>query len=241
MSIKARLAKQEAAHGVFAVVGGQRLDGKSTLAGTLPGKTLLLQAGELETGSGSALALAAELGNDLQVLTFRSFGDLVEVLSDSELAEFDNIYVDGISAINEMRYDCDDVQKVMKKNIWDAFRLIGDDLRKVLREMKLLTMNHGINVFVTLAYKAKTNADGNVSSLEPDVKGNVTIAEIQRLCPTVLAIRKTFDEDGNIGREILTQSDDVYPARMETFLDHNNPKKLEANLGLVLNLIKGVK
>jgi hypothetical protein len=240
MSIKARLLQQENSHGVFAVIGGQRLDGKSTLAGTLPGKTLLLQASELETGSSSAMALAAELGNDLSILTFESFGDLLEILQDKEVLDYDNLYIDGISAINEMRYECDDVQKAQKKSVWDGYRILGDDLRKLLRNAKKMTMVHGINIFFTLAYKAKMDANGNISVLEPDIKGNVTIAEIQRLCPTVLAIRKKFDEDGNIGRELLTNSDEIYPARMERFLDHNNPGVVEPNLTTVLNLIKEV-
>lgn len=239
MSIKERLLKQENAHGIFAVIGGQRLDGKSTLAGTLPGKTLLLQAGELETGSSSAMALANELGNDLSVLTFSSYVDLVDILHDKEVSEFDNLYIDGISAINEMRYDCDDVQKALKKVVWDGYRIMGDDLRKLLRVAKRLSMDTGVNIFFTLAYKGKAGPAGGIEYLEPDVKGNVTMAEIQRLCPTVLAIRKVFDEEGNIHREILTQSTDIYPARMEKFLDHNNPGKLPANLTTVVNLIKG--
>ena len=48
---------------LFCVVAGPRLGGKTTIAGTLPGKTLLLQAAVLESGSRSALKLARERGN----------------------------------------------------------------------------------------------------------------------------------------------------------------------------------
>ncbi len=238
MSIRDRLKVQEAAMGVFGVVGGLRLDGKSSLAGTLKGSTLMLQAAELETGSSSAKQLAELNGNKIQILTFTGYADLMTILADPDLIDFNNIYIDGVSAITEMRTECDDFKRMAKKNIWDAYRLLGDDLRAFLRSAKRFTST-GQNVFVTMAYKPKFDTNGNIVSLDPDVKGNITISEIQRLCPTVLAVTKTFDEDGNLHRKIITKSNEVYPARIDSLLDGNNPGVVEANLTKVIDLIKG--
>lgn len=240
MSIMERLKKVDRDTGIFGVVGGLRLDGKSTLGGTLPGKTLLLQADVIETGSESALALASRLGNQLDVVSFDSLHDCLDILKDKEILEYDNIYIDGLSAINEMRYVAEDVQKASKKNIWDAFRILGDDLRKFLLTAKKIT-TLGPNVFLTLAYKSTVDANGNISELKPDVKGNVTISEIQRLCPVVVAVTKSFDDDGKLVRKLLTKSDEVYPARVDSLLDDDNPGVLPADLSLVIDLIKGGK
>ena len=64
--------------------------------------------------------------------------------------------------------------------------------------------------------------------------GNVTISEIQRLVPIVLAIRKKFDEEGNLQRVLITKSDELYPARIDSVLDGNNSGEAEANLGDLL-------
>lgn len=238
MSIRERLAQAETGGGVFGVVGGMRLDGKSSLAGTLSGNTLLIQAAELETGSNSAVQLAKQNNHNLSVITFTSYSDLMEILADPDLAEFNNLYIDGVSAITEMRSESDDFKRMAKKNIWDAYRVLGDDLRTFLKTAKRRTAS-GQNVFITMAYKPKFDTNGNIVSLDPDVKGNVTISEIQRLCPTVLAITKRFDEDGNLHREILTKSTGVYPARVDSLLDGNNPGVVKADLTEVINLIKG--
>lgn len=237
MSIKEKLANKNKQSAIFAIVGGLRLGGKSSIAGTLTGKTLMLQAAELETGSSSALALAEEKGNTLDVVSFESFTDLLSILGDSDIEDYDNVYIDGLSAINEMRFSQEDVQRAKKKNVWDAYGILAEDMRKVLRTAKRITYKGSTNVFITLAYKPTIDANGNISLLKPDVKGNVTMSEIQRLAPTVLAVRAVFDEDGTLVRQLLTKSDDVYPARVDTLLDHNNPGVLDADLSLVVNLI----
>ena len=232
MGIKDRIAAEQQAKGKFFLVGGQRLDGKSTLGGTLRGKTLFLQADLLETGSSSAAALAESLGNKLDVLSFTDMNDLLSIMKDKEALQYDNIYVDGLSAINEQVSVRDDFKKASRANIWDAFRLLGDEMRRFLLEAKKLTREHKINVGVTLAYKLKDT--NGTTSLEPDVKGNVTISEIQRLVPIVLAVRKKFDEEGNLKRVLVTKSDELYPARIDSVLDGNNKGEAEANLGDLL-------
>ena len=73
MSVLSRLIAQKAEDKkLFAVVAARRLGGKTTLAGTLPGTTLMLQAAVLESGSNSAKQLAEQRGNKLVVASFTS-------------------------------------------------------------------------------------------------------------------------------------------------------------------------
>ena len=232
MGIRDRIAQEKLAKGKFFLVGGQRLDGKSTLGGTLAGKTLLLQADLIEAGASSAKALAERMGNDLDVVSFKDLGDLFSIMDDEEILAYDNVYIDGISAINELVYDRDDVQRAKKKNVWDGFAIIGDEMKRFLTKAKKLSTEHPINVGVTLAYKLKDT--NGISTLEPDVKGNVTISAIQKIVPIVLGIRKKFDEDGNMKRVIVTKSDELYPARIDSILDENNSGEFEADLGKLL-------
>ena len=70
MSILAKYKLEQKQRGIFGAITGLRLAGKSTLAGTLPGKTAMLTARLFETGSGSAIALAKQLGNYIDVYVF---------------------------------------------------------------------------------------------------------------------------------------------------------------------------
>jgi len=231
MGIRDRLGIEQS-KGKFFLVGGQRLDGKTTIAGTLKGKTLLVQADLLEAGAGSAEALAVKNGNQLDVISFSSIPELYDIIKDPELQSYDNLYVDGVSAINELITMRDDFQKMSKKNIWDAFRLLGEEMTKLMLSLKNVAREYPINVGVTLAYKLKDS--NGLLSLEPDVKGNVTISQIQKLVPIVLGVRKKFDEEGNMKRVLVTKSDELYPARIDSLLDENNSGEVAPDLGELL-------
>lgn len=234
MSLRERVGREQS-KGKFFLVGGQRLDGKTTIAGTLKGKTLLVQSDLLEAGAASAEALALREGNSLDVVSFSSISDLYEILEDKEVLGYDNVYVDGISAINELVTMREDFQKAAKKNIWDAYRLVGDEMTKCMIFLKRMANENSINVGVTLAYKLR-DVNG-VLTLEPDVKGNVTISQIQKLVPIVLGVRKKFDEDGNMKRVLVTKSDELYPARIDSLLDENNSGEVAPELGELLSKI----
>ena len=243
MSIRDRLLKEQSNAGVFAIIGGERLAGKSTLAGTLPGKTLLLQANILETGSQSALTLAERNGGQLDVISFRDYGDLLEIMESPELFEYDNLYVDGLSSITDMVYESKEFEKISKKNTWDGFALISKATRGYLLKAKRLS-DKGLNVFTTLAYKATLDPNGNVSKITPDIKGNATLGTMVKLCPTVLSLRQTVVEGQGLQRVLMTTSDGVYPGRLDGMLDDEHEVYYDANLAIVLekiNTFKGVK
>lgn len=234
--------------GLFGVIAGPRLSGKTTLAGTLPGKTVLLYPELEEAGPGSAEELAAKLGNDLTVVTFRSIYtgtaeapslmELISMLREDD--EIDNIYIDGISAISDMIYSQSDVQVLLKKNVWDGFRDIGDKLSTIMNEIKILTTTEVVkhkNVFITMALSPKLDSAGNMIDVVFDVKGNVAVTQITKKCPFV-GVLATAEVEGKDERVLLTQTFAGWPARIDGLLDDDNPGFVERNLGQVLNLLK---
>jgi hypothetical protein len=241
VGILSELAAQEQEAGIFAVVAGARTAGKSTIPGTLPGKTLMLQAELLETGSKSALNLAKELGNDLTVVSFGSVAQLTEVLQDPDIAGFDNVYIDGLSAVTDMLFNTPEIKKATKKNTWDGFRDLWIAATDLLLLAKGMSATH--NVFFSLAIKEKYDAQGNLIAVEPETKGNATIGSIQKLCPTVLyTVAESWeDDDGEVHtqRRLITGYRGVYAGRIDSLLDKQNPGIMDADLSKVIQLIKG--
>lgn len=249
MTIASRIKKNKTT-GIYGIVAGERLSGKSSLAGTAPGKTLLLQAALLETASQSAEQLAKELGNKLDTVDFNSVGDFLELLEEVKKTDYDTIYVDGLSAISDMINNSREMQEMLKKDQWKAFREIGAELTEVQLACKQFTIDTGKNLFMTLAMKPKRDSNGNLTDLDPVIKGNVALEAMKKLAPVVACIRITHDDNGEVQRELLTQSEGVYPARLDSVLDHNNPKRFDASdtsspdtIGLagLINFLKGVK
>ncbi len=238
MSIKDRIAARKKSQGIFMVVAGERLMGKSTIAGTLPGKTLLLQAAVLETGSNSAAKLAAQLKNSLDVVDFQSLDDLVALLDEARDSDYANIYIDGISAVTEMKLTQPDVQAVLKRDQWGAYRLVGEAVRNFLKMAKSIASEDGKIVVISLALQPKRDANGNLTELVPSVKGNVAISEISRLAPVFVTLRMTHNEEGDTVREMVTKTDEVYPGRIDSLLDSDNPGVLPADLSALLKLLK---
>jgi hypothetical protein len=251
VSILNKLRKNQNKDGkLFGVVAGARLSGKTTIAGTLPGTTLLLQADLQEAGSESALALAKEKGNTLEVVNFSNHYDLLDLLTELyEANEFDNIYIDGISALTEMIYEAPETQALKKKDGFAAFQMIGDTMKNILLKAKKLTLGSSgnpANVFLTMALKPKLDKAGNQVDVDTEVKGNVTVSHVTKLCPVVIVLGAIDREgiDDNTGkpfreRRMLTRSYQYWPARIDFLLDHQNPGKLPCDLNEVIKLTEG--
>lgn len=238
MSVLARLIAQKSEDKkLFAVVAGRRLSGKTTLAGTLPGKTLLLQAAVLESGSNSAKQLSEQRGNELVVASFTSLPELVEVLKELKTdTEFTSVYIDGLSAMTDMKYSEPDMQRLIKKDNWGAFREIGQAVSDAILLAKELTYADKAkspkSVFITVAIDNKTDANGNVIDVTLVAKGNKALSEITKLGEAVLTLVMVNTEEGS-KRSILTKSAEQYPARIDTLLDNENPGLIEADLSLL--------
>jgi hypothetical protein len=236
MSLYDRIEEEIKDEGFFAIIGGKRLGGKSTLAGTAPGKTLFLYAKELETGYKAAQKLAIKCGNELVPIAFKSTEDLTELVIEASTSDFDNIYIDGITAVAEMKLPVLDKEKKPKDTVWDVFGKLGDSCVKCLLLCKSIAADTSKNVFITMALK--TDKDGYIV---PDIKGNMTLGAIQKVCPTVLAVRTRFTEGGELKRVLLSKSDEDYPARVDGLLDEENPGEFEADLSQLINFINKEK
>ena len=239
MSIADRVKAKKKAAGHFIVVAAERTAGKTTIAGTLPGKTLFLFANVYESGYESAIALAKRNGNKMDALTFVDLKDLVAILSE-DLSEYDNIFIDGISAVSAMKADEPMVEKLAKVNVWDAYKLIGDSMRDFIFLCKEVSTT-GKNVITTLALTPELNANGALVALKPVTKGKVVLQEITGKAPIFVTLRLVEDDKGSVRREMVTKSDVNYIGRIDSILDEDNPGVMEADLGKLLTLLKETK
>lgn len=222
---------------LFAIVAGPRLAGKTTIAGTLPGKTVLLQAAVLESGSRSAAKLAAKRGNTL-VTDGYVFTDLVDFWPKLQAAyesDADHIYIDGYSAINDMRWGMDDMQRLATNDQWKAFGKHGQEMVNTLRKIKEYSYGDK-NVFVTCALKVEVAANG-VADVKLECRGKMAVTEISKIGEAVLTIVKQPTEQG-MKRVIVTNSDGTWPGRIDGVLDDDNPNVTGPDLSEVLALLK---
>lgn len=222
----------------MAALGGARLSGKSTLAGTLPGSTLVIQPAGIEAGNTSPIELAKKLGNKLDIIEVESHGQMFEVLQESAILSYDNIYVDGISAFTEMIYNSPEFITRSTKNKWDGFDYIKDQSGKLVLVCKELAEKNDKNVFITYALKEKTDENGNIASVEMDAKGNATKTIIESKSPNVITAVAVTKEDGSLVRGLLTKNKGPYVARLGNLLDEDNPEKIiPADLATLLTIV----
>lgn len=249
MSILDRLKKKpEGKKKLFGIVAGQRLAGKSTLAGTLPGKSLLLQAAVLESGSESAEALAKRAGNELAVLTFTTLDDLANIIVElGSDKTFDNVYVDSLSAVTELKYREPEIQKLLKKDNWAAFREIGETVTECIVALKALTYPDmaakAKNVFMAMALDVKHDRNGEVNEVSLVAKGNVAVSNVTKFGEAVLTIiAPEATENGETGYKLITKTQGWWPGRIDGVLRESNPGVIEpASLTEVIKLKEGAK
>lgn len=247
MSVLAKLKKNSAAHakGLFGVVAGPRLGGKTTLLGTLPGKTLMLQAAVHESGSDSAKAKAAELGNDLDVVNFTSVEELQAVLKELLTDdEYDHVAVDSLSAVTEMKLKEPTMVKLLKADNWAAFREVGNAATEIILGLKELTYGEKAkrpkSAWLTVALSIKQDKNGQIVDVALECKGNVAVTAVTKFgeaVVTVLPAQQT--EEGEIPHRLITKTQDFWPGRIDGLLSHQNPGELPADLSAVLALRAG--
>lgn len=245
MSVLAKLKAQSSSAGkkLFCVVAGPRLGGKTTLAGTLPGKTILLQAAVLESGSESAKSLAQRNGFTLDVVNFTNTDELLAVLKELETdTEYDNVYVDGLSAITEQKLKDPKIAKAIKTNVWDGYRELGEAASEIILQLKALTYAEKAKkpkaAFLTCALKIKQDKAGNVIDVELEARGNVAVTTVTKLGEAVVTVLPASKgENGvEIPNRLIIKTTDFWPGRIDGLLSDQNPGEMEADLGKVLEL-----
>ena len=244
VSILAQLEEQQSiGKKMFGIIAGPRLGGKTTLVGTLRGTTLMLQAAVLESGSESAKKLAANSDNQLVVVTFESIKQLTDILKELETdTRFDNLYLDGVSALTEMKDREPAVQRMKAKNIWDAYGAIGEATTEVLLLAKGLTYattTKPKNVFVTCALEVSHDDKGSVNEVKLSAKGRVAVSQITKLGESVITVLPPLTtEEGTTGHRLITKTLSYFPGRIDGVLDAENPGVIQpANLQTVIDMV----
>ena len=238
MAFKDRINKNKKdAKGIFAVIGGHRLAGKSTLAGSLPGKTLMLQTELLETGSRSAKALSEKNGYTLDIIDVKNFKDVLSILEEVTKKDYDNVYIDSLTSLLDVQFVEDGMDKLKGNNIWDGFRKLGDKGVEFLMACKNIVDNKGINIFTTIAYKVKFDSDGETVDVQYDMKGQMTLGTLHKVCPIIVTVGKVNTEKDGLVRCLYTYDNGKYPGRIDYLLEEDNPKIIKPDLSLVLKLV----
>ena len=172
MSILAKLkAVKPQEKALFGVVACIRTAGKTTIAGTLPGKTLMLQVSVLESGCESAKALAAKMKHQLDVVNFTTIEDLTAVLNELKTDDtYDNIVVDGLSALTELFTRQPRMVALSKQDPWAMYRVLGDEITTTLLQLKSLTYpdiaKKAKNCFITGALSLKQDKAGHKRGMD---------------------------------------------------------------------------
>jgi len=243
MSILAKYAKDSVNKGSFIILKGTRLSGKSTISGTLKGKTILAQAALLETGSNSAISLAKSLKNELVVLEFKTVDELLEIIKEfKDLKEFDNLVIDGITAITELKYREPRINRKVTgggNGMWDGFREIVEATEALIESCKSITETYNKNIVLTLSLDPKFDSTGDLIELVPIMKGNATLGKLDRYGNNAVVVRCKQTDKGEVVRELVTKNSGPYTARIDSLLDENNPGIIAADLSKLINLIKG--
>lgn len=229
------LDERQKQKGFFAAIGGERLAGKSTIAGTLPGKTLLVQPAAIEAGNLSPKVLAESLGNTLDIVELARYQDFFELLSDEEILAYDNLYIDGISAVTEQIYRSPEyVAKTADGNVFKGFALIHDVVDDLIGALKNFSAKHDKNVFVTFATESLRGPGGAVNEVKVIAKGKFPSKFVEKAAGNVLQVVLHQDEDGSTKRVLVVGTTGPYHARIGDILEGQLPKAMSPNLGELL-------
>lgn len=227
-----RLKKQKELSGVFLCLAGPRFGGKTTTLGTLKGKTLLIDISDKESGSRGAVNMARRMGVEtFDVVTGQDCLDVAAIVEEAITLDYDNIAIDGISALTEMEQDKPKIQRLLKNEgtKWTGYRLMGDEVVNLLGYLKTASANSGKNIIITVALKEKTSNEGVVTSTALDTRGAMADGFITGRCPYFVVSRLAQDKDGQPLRILQTYSDGVYEGRLDGIFDADNPKAFRSD------------
>jgi hypothetical protein len=226
------LKKQKEVSGVFLCLAGPRFGGKTTTLGTLKGKTLLIDISDKESGSRGAVNMAAKLGNEqFEVVTGQDCKDVAAIVAEALVLDYDNIAIDGLSALTEVALEEPTIQRLLKgeKTKWTAFAMMGKSVTDLLQYLKKSATDTGKNIIITVALKEKTNSEGEVTSTNLDLRGQMAEGFITGRCPYFVVSRLAKDAENKPVRVLQTYSDGVYEGRLDGIFDGDNPKAFRSD------------
>ena len=196
--------------------------GKTTLAGTLPPKTLVIS---LESG---LLSLMNKDVDYVEIDTSNPINSLRNILGDIEKGDYDNIFIDSLTEIG------DAFLQEAKKEFPDARQTMPRFGRQ--REMFVsfikYTRNMKKNVFYTCLEKSDKDETGRRYQV-PSLVGSIR-DEIGAYFDFVFALRVFETDEGEKKRALQTDTRDGYGAKDRSGkLNEYEP----ADLGLIINKV----
>lgn len=228
-----RLVKDHSKAGLFICLAGPRFGGKTTTLGTLPGKTLLIDIASKESGSRGAVAMGKRLGNQVDVIIGKNCDDAAELAKAAVAEGYDNVAIDGISALTEVEVESPKFRMLEKQNIWKAYGHVGDQVKNLIRTLKEIANSSAVNVVITAALSEKSNSEGVVTETGLVSKGKVALDEIKGRCPYFVVSHQVPASDPKEGmlRILRTKTDElgVYQARLDGVFDNDNPRGFRAD------------
>lgn len=231
--IAERLKQSQSNRGLFICVAGPRFGGKTTVLGTLPGKTLLIDIASKESGSRGAVAMAKKLGNEVDVVIGKDCQDAADLVKEAVDAGYDNVAIDGISALTEVEVESSKFKMLERQNVWKAYGHVGDQVKALIKTLKEAASEHNINIVITAALSEKSNSEGVVTETSLFAKGKVALDEIKGRCPYFVVAQQVQSgkSDEGLIRILRTKTDDagVYQARLDGIFDAANPKGFRAD------------
>ena len=199
MAISLKRTRDISQEGVKLLCYGQSGAGKTTLIKTLP----------------NPLVLSAEAGllsiqdADLAYIEIKTIDDLREAYSyivSEEGAAFQSIALDSISEIAEVILNA---EKKIAKDPRQAYGAMQEQVSDLIRAFRDLPGKH---VYMSAKLEKATDEMGRIL-YAPSMPGNKTGQQLPYFFDEVLALRVERDQEGNVQRALMCDSDGLWQAK----------------------------
>jgi len=200
MAINVKNTRDAARNGLKIIVFGASGSGKTTLIKTLPNPIILsAEAGLLSIND-----------SDIPFIEIRNMDDLMEaytwVTQSAESKNFESIALDSISEVGEVVLSA---EKRKQKDGRAAYGEMNTIMMEVLRAFRDIS---GKNVYMSAKMEKMQDESGRVM-YSPSMPGSRLTQQIPYLVDECYALRTEKDQDGNIQRGLMTQSDGLWAVK----------------------------
>jgi phage nucleotide-binding protein len=199
MAISLKRTRELAQNGVKLLVYGQAGAGKTSLIKTLP----------------TPLVLSAEAGllsiqdADLAYIEIKTIDDLREAYSfimGEGGNSFESIALDSISEIAEVILNA---EKKIAKDPRQAYGAMQEQVSDLIRAFRDIPGKH---VYMSAKLEKSTDEMGRIL-YAPSMPGNKTGQQLPYFFDEVLALRVERDQEGNVQRALMCDSDGLWQAK----------------------------
>lgn len=187
MAIRKTNTSEVTASNAYVLIAGESGIGKTTLAKTLKGKTLIVSA---ESG------LLSLKDTNIDVWELDTFADFREAMTALSETDYDNIYIDSLTEIMELLVD-------EAKTQFEGFKLWGHYTETAIKVLKFLRDLKGFNVYFTCLTKQEKDGLHMVDKF--DFSGSKIQDKIKSYFDEVIHY-KTIEFEGEKTRVLVTDS-----------------------------------